>query len=115
VLLAEDDDRLRQLITLQMESMGHIVVSAADGTQALEILNKAPFDLILTDLSMPRLNGIALVEAARQIVAEIPVIMLTGYGAMLLPDGERPPGVDILLAKPVTRDNLAAAIARVAA
>jgi len=114
ILLAEDDDRLRQLITLQMESMGHTVESAADGTQALDILNKSSFDLILTDLSMPRLNGIALVEAARQVTAEIPVIMLTGYGAMLLPDGERPPGVDILLAKPVTRDSLAAAIASVA-
>jgi CheY-like chemotaxis protein len=115
ILLAEDDERLRQLITLQIESMGHTVVSAADGTQALEILNKSAFDLILTDLSMPRLNGLALVEAARQTSSDIPVIMLTGYGAMLLPDGERPPGVDILLAKPVTRDNLAAAIARVAA
>jgi CheY-like chemotaxis protein len=115
ILLAEDDDRLRQLIALQMESMGHIVEAAADGNQALEKFHESPFDLILTDLSMPRLNGIALVEAARQIIAEIPVIMLTGFGAMLLPDGERPPGVDILLSKPVTRDNLAAAIARVAA
>jgi len=115
ILLAEDDDRLRELIALQMESMGHIVEAAADGSQALQMFHEAPYDLILTDLSMPRLNGIALVEAARQIIAEIPVIMLSGYGAMLLPDGERPPGVDILLAKPVTRDNLAAAIAQVAA
>jgi CheY-like chemotaxis protein len=115
ILLAEDDDRLRQLIALQMESMGHIVESAADGNEALQKFHEAHFDLILTDLSMPQLNGIALVEAARQIIAEIPVIMLTGFGAMLLPDGERPPGVDILLSKPVTRDNLAAAIAQVAA
>jgi CheY-like chemotaxis protein len=115
ILLAEDDDRLRQLIALQMESMGHIVEAAADGNQALEKFHESPFDLILTDLSMPRLNGIALVEAARQVISEIPVIMLTGFGAMLLPDGERPPGVDILLSKPVTRDNLAAAIAQVAA
>ena len=115
ILLAEDDDRLRKLIALQMESMGHIVEAAADGNLALEKFHEAPFDLILTDLSMPRLNGIALVEAARQIIAEIPVIMLTGFGAMLLPDGERPPGVDILLSKPVTMDGLAAAIAQVAA
>jgi CheY-like chemotaxis protein len=115
ILLAEDDDRLRELIAMQMESMGHVVQSAADGNEALQMFHEAPFDLILTDLSMPRLNGIALVEAARQIIAEIPVIMLSGYGAMLLPEGERPPGVDILLAKPVTRDNLAAAIAKVAA
>jgi len=115
ILLAEDDDRLRQLIALQMESMGHIVETAADGNQALAKFHEAPFDLILTDLSMPQLNGIALVEAARQIIAEIPVIMLTGFGAMLLPEGERPPGVDILLSKPVTRENLAAAIAQVAA
>ena len=115
ILLAEDDDRLRQLLALQMESLGHIVESAADGNEALDKFHMAPFDLILTDLSMPRLNGIALVEAARQIIAEIPVIMLTGFGAMLLPDGERPPGVDILLSKPVTRENLAAAIAHIAA
>jgi signal transduction histidine kinase len=115
ILVAEDDDCLRQLISLQIQSMGHIVETAADGNQALEKFNETPFDLILTDLSMPRLNGIALVEAARQVIAEIPVIMLTGFGAMLLPDGERPPGVDILLAKPVTRDNLADAIAHVAA
>jgi len=114
ILLAEDDERLRSVIALQMESMGHIVESARDGTEALQKFHESSFDLILTDLSMPRLNGIALVEAARQIIAEIPVIMLTGFGAMLLPDGERPPGVDILLAKPVTRDNLAAAIAQVA-
>ncbi len=115
ILLAEDDERLRQLIALQMESMGHTVEAAANGNEALRKFNEAPFDLILTDLSMPRLNGIALVEAARQVSAEIPVIMITGFGAMLLPDGERPPGVDILLSKPVTRDNLAAAIAQVAA
>jgi len=115
ILLAEDDERLRQLIALQMESMGHFVESASDGREALQKFHEAPFDLILTDLSMPQLNGIALVEAARQIIAEIPVIMLTGFGAMLLPDGERPPGVDILLSKPITRDNLAAAIAQVAA
>jgi len=115
ILFAEDDERLRALIALQIESMGHIVDAAADGTQALQKFHEAPYDVILTDLSMPRLNGIALVEAARQIIAEIPVIMLTGYGAMLLPDNQRPPGVDILLSKPVTRDNLAAAIAQVAA
>lgn len=115
ILLAEDDERLRQLIALQMESMGHIVEGAADGEAALKKFHESPFDLILTDLSMPHLNGIALVEAARQIITEIPVIMITGFGAMLLPEGERPPGVDILLAKPVSRDNLAAAIAQVAA
>jgi CheY-like chemotaxis protein len=115
ILLAEDDDRLRSLIALQMESLGHIVEAAVDGYQALEKFRESPFDLIITDLSMPRLNGIALVEAARRHSADIPVIMLTGFGAMLLPDGERPPGVDILLSKPVTRDNLAAAIAQVAA
>ncbi len=115
ILVAEDDARLRQLITLQMESMGHTVESAPDGLEALEKFHSAPFDLILTDLSMPQLNGIAFVEAAHQIAAETPVIMLTGFGALMLPDGKCPPGVNVLLAKPVTRENLAAAIAQVAA
>jgi len=113
ILLAEDDERLRELMALQMESMGHIVETAGNGNEALNKLHNAPFDLILTDLSMPRLNGTGFAEAARQGASKIPVIMITGYGAMLLPDGECPPGVDILLSKPVTRDNLASAIAQV--
>jgi CheY-like chemotaxis protein len=113
ILLAEDDDRLRELMALQMESMGHIVETAGNGNDALDKLHAAPFDVIMTDLSMPRLNGTGFAEAARQGEGKIPVIMITGYGSMLLPDGERPPGVDILLSKPVTRDNLAAAIAEV--
>lgn len=115
ILLAEDDDRLRELMALQIESLGHCVEVAADGTEALEKFGGSKFDLILTDLSMPRLNGIALVEAARKRMAEIPIIMLTGFGAMLLPEGERPPGVNILLSKPITRDNLAAAIGQAVA
>jgi CheY-like chemotaxis protein len=115
ILLAEDDDRLRQLISLQMESMGHIVIGAANGVEAVEKLKSAPIDVILTDLSMPRLNGLGLVESAQNYNAQIPIIMLTGFAAMLLPDGQTPKGVDLLLTKPVTRDNLAAAIAQVAA
>jgi len=103
------------VIALQLTTDGHFVEQARDGAEALGKLRSAPYDLLLTDLSMPQMNGTALAAAARELDLQLPIIMLTGFGAMLLQDGEKPAGVDLLIGKPVTHQKLAAAIARVAA
>ena len=66
---------------------------------------------MLTDLSMPRLNGESLANAVKQISREQPVIILTGFGDMLLKDGKKPDTVDLLLSKPITSEGLNAALA----
>ena len=115
ILLAEDKEDLSQVIALQLTTDGHTVEQARDGAEALGKLRAAPYDLLLTDLSMPRMNGTVLAAAVRELDLQLPIIMLTGFGAMLLDDGEKPAGVNLLMSKPVTHQKLAAAIARVAA
>lgn len=114
ILFAEDDPNVRALIPLLLESMGHHVTVAADGAEALSLYSSGRrFDVVLTDLSMPRLNGEALARAVKEISQEQPVIILTGFGDMLLNGGKKPACVDLLLSKPVTSEGLNAALATV--
>ncbi len=113
VLVAEDDANIRDMIAAYLEAVGHSVTTAGDGVEALAKLGEGCFDLLLTDLSMPRLSGAQLAAAVKKMTSEMPVIMLTGFDAMLLPGGEKPAGVDLLLSKPITADALGQAIATV--
>jgi signal transduction histidine kinase len=114
ILFADDDPNVRKLIPLLLEGLGHTVTVAADGVEALDLYSSGRrFDVVLTDLSMPRLNGEALAHAVKQISREQPVIILTGFGDMLLKDGKKPDTVDLLLSKPITSEGLNAALAEV--
>ena len=115
ILLAEDKEELSEGMALLLAGDGHFVEQARDGVEALVKLRAASYDLLLTDLSMPRMNGTALAAAARELDLKMPIIMLTGFAAMLLQDGEQPAGVNLLIGKPITHQKLAAAIARLAA
>ena len=112
ILVADDDADLREIVAAQLTADGHSVLTAADGIDAFEIFNTQPFDLVLTDLSMPRMNGQQLASAIKSQNPDIPVIMITGFGAMLLPEGGQPEDVDLLLSKPVSAGDLSRVIAR---
>jgi two-component system, cell cycle response regulator CpdR len=58
---------------------GHQVIEAADGDQALSLLNKCPIDLVITDLVMPRLNGCELVAQIRSKRPHLPILLISGY------------------------------------
>ncbi len=112
VLFADDDANIRELIAHVLELYGHQVTVAADGSEALERFQLGKFDVLLTDLSMPRMTGTALAAAVKRLAPDLPVVMLTGFGSMLLPDGSPPPDIDMLLDKPITPSALAMALAR---
>jgi PAS domain S-box-containing protein len=80
VLVADDDDDLRKVITRELERLGHRTVEAADGRQAIERVYEQPVDLILLDVRMPRMDGIVTLEALRASphTRDIPVILMTG-------------------------------------
>ena len=72
-----------------LEDLGHEVIEANSGARALEILQgDRPVDLLVTDYSMPRMNGAQLAAAARQVRPELPVLLATGYAE--LPAGSAP-------------------------
>jgi PAS domain S-box-containing protein len=110
-VLAVDDDRLVLFNTTAMlEDMGHVVVEAGCGEEALAALRKQSFDLVITDQAMPRMTGVELIQAMEQEWPQLPVILATGYA-------ELPQGAQVktpLLNKPFTEADLAAVLKAVA-
>ncbi len=80
ILLVDDDELVRASGTSSLRRAGYDVVQAADGEEALALLDAAgPFDLMLTDYAMPGLSGLDLIDAARRRKPRMPVLMVTGY------------------------------------
>lgn len=78
ILLADDDPELRRAVARTLERAGYEVVCAEDGQRAAVLLTEQPFDAVLTDVSMPKMNGIELLRVARARDLEIPVLLMTG-------------------------------------
>lgn len=78
VLVVDDEERIRTLMTRSLTIEGHRVVTAGDGFVALEQLAAEPFDLVLLDLIMPRCNGLAVLSLMHEIADQTPVIVLSG-------------------------------------
>jgi two-component system cell cycle response regulator CpdR len=89
ILLAEDDDAMRQFLTLALEKAGHTVVGASDGAEAFRLFQESEgaFDLLLTDIVMPGMDGIELSQKARQKAPGIKIMFITGFAA-IAPDAQ---------------------------
>jgi len=82
ILVVDDETKMRRLLELSLKNLGYDVVQAADGAEALERVEEAPFDLIITDLKMPRLDGIGLLRQLRESGDPVPLILLTAFGTI---------------------------------
>ncbi|MHC1745244.1 MAG: response regulator [Syntrophobacteraceae bacterium] len=82
ILITDDDDVCRRLIRDAIEEEGVEVDLAGDGTEALAQLQKTPADMLITDLHMPRMDGLTLLTRARQLLPHILSIIITGYGSL---------------------------------
>lgn len=81
VLIADDEDSMRMLVARAVAMDGHETVTAADGAEALEILGgeQGAFDLLLTDIQMPVMDGVALALAAVRDFPELTILLMTGF------------------------------------
>lgn len=85
ILLAEDDTPMRGFLKLALEKAGHVVVDKADGISALDALrNQGPFDLLLADIVMPGLDGVALSQEAIKIAPALKIMFITGFAAVAM-------------------------------
>jgi DNA-binding NtrC family response regulator len=82
VLVVDDDDEVRTLLVRTLRRRGYSVEEAADGIQGLACVEKTAPDVVLTDMAMPRLDGLGLLKALKENHAEVPVIVLTGHGSL---------------------------------
>ncbi len=111
LLVADDEDAVRNAIVRMSESLGHqVVAQASDGREAVAMVEEAKPDLVLLDIRMPELSGL---EAARSIldIRPVPIVIVTGHTDQSLIDDAAELGVFSYLVKPLTRERLAAAIA----
>jgi len=79
ILIVEDDELLRSMLTNLLETDGHEVHTASNGTDAIEIIERESFDIIITDIVMPGVDGVGVLEAAKRIDSGCDVIMITGF------------------------------------
>jgi two-component system, NtrC family, response regulator AtoC len=82
ILVVDDEPNLRRVLSAQLERDGYDVHAAEDGEQALAILKEHHIDLVITDLRMPRLDGMELLRRAQKLDAELPVVMITAHGTV---------------------------------
>jgi CheY-like chemotaxis protein len=81
ILIADDEEPMRALIARALQMDGHVTVTAQDGAEALDILSQesGAFDLLLTDIKMPIMDGIALALAAARDFPKLTILLMTGF------------------------------------
>jgi two-component system response regulator AtoC len=82
VLVVDDEAKMQRILEIMLHKMGHEVLLATDGQEALKLAQSMPIDLIMTDLRMPGMDGVALLTALREHGIEAPVIVLTAHGTV---------------------------------
>ncbi len=106
VLIVDDEPRVLEVVSAYLRCDGHSVSTAASGREALEKFQRSQFDLVVLDRVMPEMSGDQTARFIKQVKHDIPVIMLTGFGALIEVSGSQPAAVDVVLDKPVTLDAL---------
>jgi two-component system cell cycle response regulator CpdR len=111
ILLAEDDGSMRVYLARALERSGYAVTAVDRGTAALPLIENETFDLLLTDIVMPEMDGIELAQKAAAIAPDMRVMFITGFAAVALKAGKAAPTAKIL-SKPFHLRDLVAEVDR---
>jgi len=115
IILAEDDDDMRRFLVKALEKAGHEVTSFAEGASAFEEIKQKTFDLLLTDIVMPEMDGIELARRAADLDPSLKIMFITGFAAVALhPDSQAPKDAKVL-SKPFHLRDLVAEVDRMMA
>ena len=96
ILLAEDDQVMREYLTRALQRSGYAVTAVDRGTAAIPLLETESFDLLLTDIVMPEMDGIELAQRAGEMVPDLRVMFITGFAAVTLKAGRAMPQARVL-------------------
>lgn len=96
ILLAEDDAAMREYLARALERSGYQVSAVGCGTEAIPLLEAESFDLLLTDIVMPEMDGIELAQRAAAMAPDMQVMFITGFAAVTLRAGKAMPAAKVL-------------------
>jgi len=115
ILLVDDEDQIARMLEQMLESLGYQVRAVRDPMEALEIFENTPqaFDLIITDMTMPKITGDLLARELMKIRPDIPIILCTGFSKLIDEDRAKQIGIRRLIMKPVIKSEIAGAIREV--
>ncbi|MDD4888516.1 MAG: response regulator [Phycisphaerae bacterium] len=112
ILVVDDEAHILHVVSLKLRNAGFGVLTAADGEEALEVMNSDRPDLLITDYHMPVMNGVELCCRMREndAIKDIPAIMLTARGYALEPEDMQRTGIRAVLSKPFSPRELLATV-----
>lgn len=106
ILVVDDQESMRVLLKDMLEAVGYEVTLAEGGEQALGILHGSEFDLVLSDLNMPGMDGTALLRSIKSSTSDLPVVIITGYGTFHTEKRVMREGADGYISKPCTLSKI---------
>ena len=106
ILVIDDDDSVRDILSRMLKTKGHQVVVASNGEEGIERFKSEPFDMVFTDLGMPRLSGWEVGKAIKGINPKVPIAMITGWGVELDREKMSESGIDLIISKPFNFDQV---------
>ena len=114
ILLAEDDDSLRGFLARALERAGYEVMACADGEEAAAVLDQ-DWDLLLTDIVMPGMDGIEVARQAAALNPNLRIMFITGFAAVALAAGNQAPAGAKVLSKPIHLREIVSEVERMIA
>jgi CheY-like chemotaxis protein len=106
ILVIDDEDSVRDILSRILKTKGHQVAVAANGEEGIERFRSEPFDLVLTDLGMPKLSGWEVGKMIKGMNPKVPVAMITGWGVELDREKLNESGIDLIISKPFNFDQV---------
>ena len=115
ILLAEDDNDMRRFLVKALENAGYEVTDYDNGMSAYRRLREEPFELLLTDIVMPEMDGIELARRASELDPDIKIMFITGFAAVALNSDSAAPKNAKVLSKPIHLRDLVNEVQKVLA
>ncbi|MCC6933490.1 MAG: sigma-54-dependent Fis family transcriptional regulator [Deltaproteobacteria bacterium] len=113
ILIVDDEQQMLLAMEAVLARAGHIITKAENGQAALEILSKNKFDLMISDMKMPVMTGIELLQQAKQLYPQLPVVMITAYGTINQAVEVMKSGAFDFITKPFSAEDLEGVLSRV--
>ncbi|MGA2516276.1 MAG: GAF domain-containing protein [Thermodesulfobacteriota bacterium] len=106
ILVIDDEDSVRDVLSRMLKAKGHQVAVASNGEEGIERFRSEPFDLVFTDLGMPKVSGWEVGKTIKAINPKVPIAMITGWGVELDREKLSESGIDLSIAKPFNFDQV---------